>query len=286
MSDEIQQILNEVQAEQPAPAQQAAPTAQPAQQAAPVEQPQQTKRWGINWNGRDIYTDKFDTFKQWAQQGYDYSQKMEAFNKERTTWEEKVKAAEPWQKYDEYAKANPGWWEHIQQQWEQRDQYAMQGQNPDVQNVVQRLVAEKLAPVENFIKQWDDFQQNERANKADEQLRGEVDHIAKQYPGIPLNTVDASGKTLEMKVLDYASEHGIPSFKAAFFELMHDKVVEMERVKAREEALKSVQQTRKAGIMGESPTPQTAANGAAHNYNRGSSYNDLAKQALQELGIN
>lgn len=289
MSDEIQQILNEVGMGEQTPASAAAPVQNaPVQEAAPVQEPQ-TKRWGINWNGRDIYTDKFDTFKQWAQQGYDYGQKMESFKKEQAEHAERLKSADQWKQYDDYARSNPLWWDHVQKSWESREQFGQQqGQafgGDEVMSKVNSILAEKMAPVENFIKQWDDHQKNERASKADEQLRGEVDFVAKQYPGIPLNTVDASGKTLEMRVLDYASEHGIPTFKAAFYELMHDKVVEMERQKAKEEALKSVQQTRKAGFIGESPTPKATGNGAQISYNQSSSYNDLARQALHELGF-
>ncbi len=96
--------------------------------------------------------------------------------------------------------------------------------------------------------------------------------------------VDETGLTLEMRVLNHAQENGINSFRAAFRDFNHEKLVAIAASKAREDATKKRQMDAKNGLLGVSSTPMKGVQSAQNVKNK--SYNDLVNEAKAELGIN
>lgn len=258
-----------------------APEAQP-QVEAPAPAPAPEKRvWRLNVNGKEITTDDEAKLTDWAQRGYDYAQKVGEWNKERESWNAERSKFQKYTEIDQFAQSNPDWWQHVEQSWLSRaGQHSTDGQaNPAIQSIVEK----ELQPVREFLQELQSERKAELERKADETLRDEVESIQKKYQNLDFNRIQPSGKTLESEVLDHAIRNGFPSFKAAFLDYYGDNLIEMTRQSAKEEALKTIQNNNRSGVLGESPTRQVKP--GEFSYNSQKSYNDLAKEALAELGI-
>lgn len=260
------------------------PEAKPEAQGEPAPAPTPEKRvWKLNVNGREITTDDEAKLTDWAQRGYDYAQKVGEWNKERESWNQERSKYAKYGEIDQFAKANPDWWNHVEQAWQNRSgQYTtdLSGGNPALQSLVEK----ELSPFKEFLSDLQAERKQAAEHKADETLRGEIQSIQEKYPNLDLNRVQPSGKTLESEILDHAIRNEFPSFKAAFLDYYGDNLTAMIKQSAKEEALKELQMKNRAGVLGESPTRQTKP--GEFSYNAGKSYNDLAKEALEEMGFN
>ena len=139
--EDVDQLLSDIETKGEAnPAPEAAP-----EPAAPAWDP---SPWSFDWNGKKIVPESQDRVKQWASQGYNYSQRMGEFNRQKlefeTNYAQKQSALKeqeakfaPFMKVDEYARKNPQWWQHTLSAYEQ----AQQQVDPKLQSLEQRLAA-------------------------------------------------------------------------------------------------------------------------------------------------
>lgn len=255
------------------------------------------KQWEFDWNGKKIFPDSQDKAKTWMSQGYNYSQRMGEFNRTKAQWEQQQQAAQraaqefqqklsPYQKVDDYARKNPQWWQHVIQQFEtaQKGQPGQQ-QDPRLQALEQQ--------VGQFSQQFEQLQQErlvQHQQREDQALGTEVEAIRKEFPNIDLAAVDPeSGKTLENRILEHAStmfghlpEYKAGVFRAAFRDYLHDKLIEQARASSREAVAQNAKADAKKGVLGRSPAPVKAVQPTSV---KGKSYNDLAGEALRELGL-
>lgn len=256
-----------------------------AQPPAPPEPPAwKGEEWGFEWNGKKIVPDTRDKLMTWASQGYNYSQRMGELNKLkadtekwRSEWEPKVKR---YSEVDDYVRQNPQWWQFVEEQWQRRQQ--PQGLPPELEPVLKPLQSE-LSEVKQFVQQMREREAQENAQKQDQALDQEVQSIRKQFPNIDMNAVDASGETLELRILKHANATGIPTFKAAFLDYLSDRLPDLYRAEGREAVAKTQQAAAKAGLLGRTPAPVKAMQPAQNV--KGRSYDQLTQEALAELGI-
>lgn len=285
-------ILNQIESGQETNNLTQAPTeGQQTTSAAPAPQttPQQTAQQAqatADWiefvaNGKQIKADK-QRAAQWASQGYDYAQRMAEFNRKQAQHQREIKEVvskyEPYQQINEYAQKNPQWWSHVMQAYEQRASQAA----ADNGGQIPKAFLDKLDALEQFKTQFEQKISIEQREKEDQALSQEVESIRKQYPGLDFDTPDGEGFSLEQRVYKHAVDNGINSFRAAFRDLRHDDLLKLAQEKAKEETAKQLQSRTKQGIMGTTPSPKS---GLARAENvRSKSYDDLAREALQELG--
>lgn len=286
-SDEIDvdQLLEQVEAPSP-PRAESAP--EPEQAAPSPEAPTWNgTEWEFEWSGKKIVPESRDKLMTWASQGYNYSQRKGELEKtyaERMADIEAQKAKyasfDRYQKVDEFARQNPQWWEHVEKNFQERDTYQL---DPALKPVLEPILQKQQA-LESVLSEWQQEKQKQEYERQDQALGAEIDEIRKQFPNIDLTSVDpASGETLELRVLKHAGELGTTSFRAAFRDYFHDKLIEMSKSSALESAAKEKEQMAKKGILGKSPTP---VKGIAPAQNlRGKSYDQLTQEALAELGI-
>jgi hypothetical protein len=233
-------------------------------------------------NGKRIVPDSADKAKTWLSQGHNYSQRMAEFNRKRSEFEAKQKDWEPrvkrWEEVDTYARENPEWWQHVESQWNSRQS----PQRPP--EIAQALapIEEKLGKYESMLSAWEKEKEEIQFKQQESALDLEVDSIRKKHANIDLASVDDSGRSLEARVYAHATENGIPTFRAAFYDLMSDKLLELSSANAREAAAKEKASQAKAGIMGQSPTPVKGQVRQAENF-RKKSYDDLAHEAMEEI---
>lgn len=214
-----------------------------------------------------------------ASMGYHYAQQMAEFNKTKSEFEAKQKEFSPkmqmYEQVDQWATENPDLWQNILQNYQQRNQ--PQDLDP--------MVKEALSPLQTQLQQLTDFMQDFQANQQvqkqqaeDDALGKEIDQVKDQYKDLDWASADETGKTLEMKVLEYADQNSIPSFRAAFSDFYLPKLLSRERERGKQEAAKRVQKNSKLGIIGISPTPKNSQKVDHSQLN----YNQLAEMALAE----
>lgn len=290
---DVDQILERVEGETPGGGgipmeRQPEPAAQP--QAQPAAQEVE-----FTWNGKAVKA-PWDKAKQWASQGYDYAQKMSAFNEARTAFEAERNShkelIDRYREVDEYVKTNPQWWDHINSAYQQaRGQVARAeaaqggGDLPANHPLMQKLAGleSKLSELSQFketVVQKETLQQREQEDTA---LTADIQTIREQYPHLDWKTADESGQNLELRVMKHALDHDIKNFKTAFRDYMHDELLKRAEEKGKEAVAKDRQKQTKLGLLGTSPAPKRGVSEVSDLKSK--NYNDIEREIKEELGI-
>ncbi len=280
-ADELLEQIEAPDAGRPMTGGDAAPAAQsPA--ATSAADWRQSFDWSIDHNGQKVSPDSAEKAKTWLSLGHNYSQRAAELNKsqaemarERQQLQDKYKGYDRFSEVDQYARQNPDWWKHVQSSFEQR---GMHGVDPNLAPILQRL-----QQTEQFVQTLEQQRAQEAQTKEDQALEAEIGEIRKSYPKIDLNSVDETGRSLEYRVLKHANDSGIRSFRAAFRDYLHDRLVSEAQVQGREAIAKDKQVQTRQGVLGRTPAPTKGLNGAVNV--RGKSYDQLTQEALAELGI-
>ena len=258
---------------------------------APQEQAWNGEEWGFDHNGRKIVPDSRDKIKTWMSQGFNYSQRMGELNKTHAQrmaeLDGKYKPLEPYLEVDSYSKENPEWWAHVQESYAKRSQ--PRNLDPALEPIIKPLM-ERVEKAESFIgeqqklkAEQDELKRQETEQKEDQALEGEIESIRKKFPNIDLASMDESGKPLELRVLDHAAKIGTNSFKAAYLDLLEDKLLDIAKANGREQIAKDKVAQAKKGVLGQTSAPTKVLQQATGV--RGKSYDALTQEALREYGI-
>lgn len=238
------------------------------------------------YKGKQIKEDLATILKR-ASSGYDYAQKMNAFNAERSEWEQKVKTAEElnqkWSRFDEYAKQNPEWYNHWEKAWQSRGQNLAEPgtSESNIEARVNALLEERLKPVNDLISQQEQQKLQARVDSEDKELEQQIESIRKKYPNLDFDRTDPeSGKSLEYQVLEFGVQNGIKRFDVAFKAFYHDELVKLEREQAKDALSKETQAKTKAGIV-----PEGQINGKAPPNLKGLNHDQVMQLAAKEYGI-
>ena len=249
----------------------------------PEEKPTSDVFHEFNHNGKPIRATTEQLIK-WAQQGYDYPQKMGEFNKTKTAFENQQKEYEakyaPYQQIDDWAAKNPTQWQSLEQAWKQSQNAPAPVENDPYAPKFQ-TIEQKLSQIERFA----NTMMQERAEKSrkeqDTKLSEEIKSIREQYKDLDFDSLDENGKSLEYKVFEHAKASGVSSFKTAFRDFYHDNLIERAQAQAKLAVSKGIQTKSKMGVLGSNPTPKRGLSEVKNPRDR--SYDDLAQEALDEL---
>ena len=240
----------------------------------------------FTWNQKKVKA-PWEKAVQWTQQGYDYAQKMNEFKSKQAEYEAKRKEFDSrygvYTQIDEFAKANPEWWQHVNTAWNSRGQPQGTTQTQQVAADLPQWVKEKLSKVDEFISKSEAERQAQEIAKADQALDSEVKSIKDSYKGLDWNTADETGLTLEQKVLQHGIENNLPSFRAAFRDYQFDNMMKLSEEKGKESLGRDFQKRSKVGLLGNSSTPRKEVSSVENVRNK--SYDDILNETLQEYGI-
>jgi hypothetical protein len=250
--------------------------------------PQQDDGIKFTANGKEIVAKDIDQLKQWASQGYNYSQHMQDFNKKQADFEQNF---EKFSNIDKFAQDNPDWWNHVQKQYEERESFnplvneGTDNQPKDNENVDPAF--QELKSQLDELKQFkNDFMAErvaEQRTKEDQALSSEIQSIRENHSDLDWETPNTEGKNLEYQVLEHAKSNGINSFRAAFRDFYHDKLLESAQLKAKESLGNSLKKVNSLGILGETPTP--IKNLQQQVDTRNMTYDEIEAQLLKEHGL-
>ncbi len=259
--------------------------AAPPEATAPVQEapaPPAGDEFAFTWNGKEIKAPR-EKALQWAQQGYDYAQKMAEYNRRNSELENVRKDFDQryslYQKVDELAKQNPEWWNQIQQAYQARMQGGSEGEGAPLPD----WITNKLNQYDQFISSIKEKEAAQQRQTEDTQLDTEIKSIRETYKDLDWDSPNETGFSLEQRVLDHAIKNGIQSFRAAFRDYNHEHLVKLAEDRAKENTNKELQKRTKQGLLGQSPTPKKGFQPAEGVKNK--SWNDLEREALEELGI-
>lgn len=283
-------LLNEIEGggntEIPMEGGEQAPDQAPAPAAAP-----EPESFEFTWNGRPIKATR-EQVLQWSSQGYDYSQRMAQLKQEQQAreqeWQQKEQAISPYKTIDEYAKQNPDWWSHVESLYQARMQGGAEGgaANLDAEQLKAKILKDlspKLNELQQFKQSIEQERQAQQQKQEDDALIEEIKSIREAHPDPAWETPDERGQTLEQKVLEHAVNNRINSFRAAFRDYYHDKLVAKASEQAKEQTNKDLQKRTKAGLLGQSSTPRKGV--ATAESVKSKSYEDLMREGLEEFGI-
>lgn len=251
----------------------------PEIEAPPTVQPEEFE---FTWNGKQIKSNK-DNLIKWASQGYDYAQKMNDFNKRLEETNSRYAQAENLQKtygpVDEWVKQNPEKWESLQSAIHK---VQASGENPELLRKLSSL-EEKILNADKFIETLQQKEQEEKQAKIDDELTKEIQSIQEKYKDLDWKSVDESGHDLSWRVCEHAVKNGINSFRAAFRDMLHDDLIKSSEAKGRESLTKERQIKQGVGLLGKTQAPTKGV--MKPNNIKSKSYDDLAREGLEELGI-
>lgn len=230
---------------------------------------------------------------QWAQQGYDYAQKMQQFNQERQAVEQRHAQLN---QIAEQLENNPQLYETIKQGIEGAKQgssakqvtnaqvgieQALEGLDPN-HPLAQLLsgLQGKLSEHENYLNNWKQEKQLEAQKAEDAKIDAEIKSIREQYKDLDWSSVDTSGKSLESRVIDHAIKIGAKSFGTAFRDMMHDELLKRAQESGKTAQIKEIEKNQKVGLLGKTPAPTKGISNSKNIKNQ--SYNDLLSEALAE----
>jgi len=251
----------------------------------PQASPQPGNELAFTWNGKEIKAPFTDPrVKQWAQQGYDYAQRMQGFNKERTEFEEnKRQISELEARYkpvEDYYSKNPDRWDYVNKQYEALKN-GLDPSNPISQKI--QSLESKLSEYDKFIKESQQEKQSQRRLQEDQSLDQEIKSIRESYKDLDWQSPDGEGKNLEFRVLEHASKIGTDKFRVAFRDLHHDQLIKQAEERAKEVVVKEKQKQTKLGLLGQSSTPKLGVTDVQDIKNK--SYDELIAEGMEELGL-
>lgn len=223
-------------------------------------------------------------FKQWIQQGYDYSTNISQLNKEREAFTNELSSKrallDRYSKVDEYAKTNPQWWDYVIKQYEAT---LNGGQSTQTSYNPNDPIVRQISEMSQQLSALNSEREQARFKEEDARLNQEIEEVHKQYPKLDWDSVNEAGQSLRDQVLKFAYDNKYPSFESAF--LVHQKanILNLERERAKEDVVKQRQKQTKLGLLGSSPTPKSEVAYAKNTKNK--SWDDLGREALEELGL-
>lgn len=243
-------------------------------QAATTPTVQEVREYALNIGGKEIKA-KEDQVLKWATMGYSAPNEIGKLRKELDGWKTKeqwTKEAEArYKAVDDYARANPQWFQFIQNQFQQAQTQAQQA-NP---------LLNDLNSLKEEVKSLSQYKEAIVTQQEDRALTAEIETVKKKYPKVDLHTPDEAGQTLEYKILDHAQKNGIKNFTTAFKDYMHDELLKQAGDEAKEKLVKDRQAKTKLGILGVSETPTTKKG----LYDKGKSYAQLTNDIIKEYNL-
>lgn len=222
---------------------------------------------------------------QWLSMGYEAPNRFGELNKKLADYDKQLKdytgkyqqlesKYNEFKQIDDWARSNPDKWNALTEQWKQQVSQMNPVQLPPE-------LQQKLEQHDQILTQFQQEQVARRHQAEDQALGTEIESIRKNYPNLDFDAPDQTGRSLEYRILEYATQNGIPSFRAAFRDYCFDQLTKKAEEQGREKVSRTMSQTTKAGLLGKSPAPKQSAQADI----TGKNYDQIHEMILQSMGL-
>ncbi len=200
---------------------------------------------------------------------------------------EQLKSLERFREYQTFAEQNPGWLEHLNQTWQQRQELTQAQLDPS-DPVHARLIAaeQQLAKILPVVENQAQEIASAKIKTENETYLSELSGFQQKYPGIKLDEADPkTGKTKEFQALEYAKTHRIEHLPMdqILTLALHSEIVARTEEGARAKLGQQRQQDHRAGVIQTQAKPDPIDPNSLPKV-RGS-YRDIEEGVISGLGL-
>jgi hypothetical protein len=232
-----------------------------------------------------------------SSQGFNYAQLVAEFKQKEPTYQKQIeelggqlKGLDKYRQYDEYAKQNKAWADHVDNMWKNKEQFNNADLDPN--DPITKKLASFEQALEKFsnqfgekISKYDQVVTAQEMAKDDISFETEVGKVTEGFKHVDFNTKDESGKSVKTYVMEHMVSKQIPSFRTAFLDLYHDQLMAAHEQTLRDKHAKETQKRTKAGIIDTKSTPNGADKNAPVSNIGSKSWDELAMLGKKELGF-
>lgn len=232
-----------------------------------------------------------------SSQGYNYAQLLSEFKQKEPTYQKQIeelggqlKNLDKFRQYDEYAKQNKAWADHVDNMWKNKEQFNNADLDPN--DPVTKKLASFEQMLQNFsnqfgekIQKYDQVVTAQEMAKDDLSFNKEVETVTQGFKHVDFDTKDESGKSVKTYVMEHMVSKQIPNFRTAFLDLYHDQLLAQHEQSLRDKHAKETQKRTKEGIIGVKSTPNGSDKSAPVSNIGSKSWDELAMLGKKELGF-
>jgi hypothetical protein len=263
---------------------------EPTLENAEVVETTEDAPFTLKYKGKDIGLQD-EKFKMYAQKGYDYEQKMHQLRVDRKLWDQQKQKEnsqyDELKQINEYTKNNPEFERLIKREWARiqgggSPTEQLQAQPGQTQHLPPAQQAQLNSILERLDRQDASLRDRQRAEK-EASIEGAIESYKEKYSDFDWGTKDELGQTLEDRITQHALDNEIRNFQTAANDMLFDEHVKRAQLQSKEQAAKELQKQHKMGLGKITKESQIQVQGSKGV--RSKSYNDLAAEALAELGL-
>ena len=212
---------------------------------------------------------------------------VEKFNLDKTKFEndrtEFDKTFTDYKKIDDYARANPAWWDHVQSTFQKNNEYKP-GEKDNISShpMVQNLNA-KIDSLMSVVNQQNDKAKQLEIQSQDQGLNKTIEDYKAKYSNFDWNAKDQMGYSLEDRITNHAIQKKTSNFGIAANDYLFEEHIKLAKSKALEEQATQIQNNNKLGlgpISDQSMLKKTVGNQVDV---KKMSYNDIANMITSQL---
>lgn len=237
----------------------------------------------LKYKGEELSMDD-DKYRNFAQKGYDYEQKMHQFRVDGKLREQEF--AEKAAQYSEleainnYAKENPAFEKLIQEQWAlvqsgQQPQVSPQNQMEVLQSQVNQLMG-KLESQESAM-------ESKRVAEMEATQEGAIEKYKSDHGDLDWEQKDDLGLSLEDRIGQAMIDNGVKNFNIMADSFLMKEHLTRAGLKSKESLGKEIQKKTHLGLGEITKNSQLSTKKADDVSNK--SYDQLIREGLEELGI-
>ena len=280
-TEQAQQIEVPEKAESTTETERAAP--KPEAATAPQGDPKWWKPdlFKLKYRGTQVSPRNYNHAVSLMQQGWSYSQAMEALNRERSELQTQGKLYEQYGALDKAFKTNPAFaakiWQMYQEAQGQQQPAGQPQAQPQANDPRMQQLFSVVLGLQEKLKGYDD-------READTEVQSEMKDLRESIPDAQWDATTESGHTLMWDVLNHACQQGFPNLKAAARDYLWDSQAATAKMAGAKQAAEARMKAAKAGVVGTGGNKPAQGAGKTVNV-KDVSYDDLTRMALDSLGI-
>lgn len=253
------------------------------------------KRFAIKYRQREIYPKDPDELRNWSQLGYENERRMASLKEREETLTASEKEIGDYKKLAQQFEQNPEFAQAVKKlalAYASGNQAAVaeatgeateEGSLNTEQQALLKPYIDKIARLEESIGKVESRFQDYDSEKADSEVKQEIENLKTKYPNEDWDTPDEkTGNKLELDLLEYAAKKQLDSLEDAYTLLMHGSIVEKAKAEALKEAQSNKQKSDEAGKISDGGGAGSTNKTVTINP-REKSYTQLAEIAAKSL---